>query len=58
MYRRIFNANFNKLITNSRSRVRFLDKKEVDLTHLCQDFFIFSFTKSLSCNKTLTILGL
>jgi len=37
---------------------------DVEHTHLCQQFwlyldiFVFSFIKSLSCNKTVKVLGL
>jgi len=59
---RKFNAKFNKLIkTVGHLLLGFFSKKDVEHTHLCQqylDIFIFSLIKSLSCNKTLEMLGL
>ena len=62
IHNRKFNAEFNKLIKTVGHRACFF--KKWSWTHLCQqvwlylDIFIFSLIKSLSCNKTLKMLGL
>jgi len=73
IYCRKFNTEFNKLIKTAGHCARFSAghcarfyplKNDVEHTHLCQQFclyfdiFIFSLIKSLSCNKTLKVLGL
>ena len=64
MYCRKFNAEFNKLIRTVRHRARFFQKMILNTSTIAQkiwlylDIFIFSLIKSLSCNKTLKVLGL
>ena len=62
IYCSIFNST--KLIKTAGHCNHFFRKNDVEHTPLCQQFwlylgiFIFSLIKSLTCNKTLNILGL